>query len=238
MTKKFTTTDAVPVRVTATHYRMDSANRPGITYDLFFSEERGIWECNCPDVTKNYNDNCKHRRRLKAWIAEQETASLVQSQATGIADAAQVAPVITTVSVDRVLLDKIAHLEALVADQEAAILDLQERLRLANSHIYENHTGVEHLNAELYRLKMHGTAEAAAIAELTEVVREAVAELAKKATRTGNGNGGRGRKAAKGDAPLSKEDLDDKEMWEEYERIAAEQGRQAARAWMQGKQAA
>jgi len=86
--KTLTTTNAVPKRINAEHYEIasESTGRLGKVYDLVFDPVVKRWICNCNDATKNHNPDCKHRRRLTAWIAEQEQSSLVQAQATQIAE--------------------------------------------------------------------------------------------------------------------------------------------------------
>src|SRR5579863_4120486 len=93
MTKQLTSTNAIPERISAEHYQIESS-KGDRKYDLVFDADRGRWMCNCPDVRRNFNDNCKHRRRLVAWIAEQESRSLVQREATLIAEQPE-EPVIT-----------------------------------------------------------------------------------------------------------------------------------------------
>ena len=81
-----TTTDKTPIRITADHYEIAGDTHPDRKYNLHYNHETGRWECDCPDVRHNHNDNCKHRRAVVQHITAQVEASKVQHQATEISE--------------------------------------------------------------------------------------------------------------------------------------------------------
>lgn len=227
MTTKTTTTNAVPTRLSAEHYEMKSETQ-NRTYDLTFvsNEAKPRWSCNCPDVRYNGNDNCKHVRRLRGWIAEQMSSSQVQQQATAI------------VAADAPAIDELAELRSLVAAQGEQIAELSARFTQYIGYAEAEHRATVEtfasIDTEIVRLQAKIAANsqaAAAIQELTQVVREAATAMTAKQHYLSPRQGGTAKAAKAVEQPLTAEELSDKAAWEAYEKIALEHSNAAARTW-------
>jgi hypothetical protein len=62
----------VPVRISDTHYRVDSFTRTLAAYDLH-RNAYGSWECSCEGYA--YRHTCKHERTLVAHLGQYKSVA-------------------------------------------------------------------------------------------------------------------------------------------------------------------
>jgi hypothetical protein len=140
MSKPLTTTNAVPVRLTATHYQMasQSKERSGRVYDLIFNHELRRWTCNCPDTRDSHNPRCKHIRQLVAWINEQKIqaeATAVLEQAMSDASAASVEAAACGIEQEYREYAPAGEIPGYITEQEERVAALQDRVLAAECEV-------------------------------------------------------------------------------------------------------
>ncbi len=206
-----TTTTAIPERITAEHYQMQSS-RGNRTYNLIYNFELQRWVCDCPDVRINKNTACKHRRRLVDWIASERGGNadflLVQREATAIADSPQEpAPIATAITETTIygMMDAIMKAEITIKTQGDRIACLEYDLQSSNkgfqATIAEQGDRIDNLENIIVQLVQQ-------IALTQSQLQTAEALIAAKPTA---------KPTAKREPKKSQDQLD----WEEYERDPA-----------------
>ena len=124
-----TFTSAIPERIDAEHYTMQSETKKR-TYNLEYDRLTRRWGCDCPDVKHNKNINCKHVRRLREWIKEQRElqngASPAEAQAIAVSEVAQESQISTELAALRERLEELesaANYQAIQAEKASKKID-------------------------------------------------------------------------------------------------------------------
>src|SRR5271157_384509 len=72
LSQSTTNINIVPQRLEADHYQTPSFTGTDKTYNQHFDYDLKRWTCDCPNFTKQGNQNCKHIILLRAYIQREK----------------------------------------------------------------------------------------------------------------------------------------------------------------------